>query len=185
MDPSSYRKFRLTTQHVVDQHDAPTGSVRIPIYNDAGQKIAEGSPKLFATLSLEGTALLDDGRLINVTGKTVPVSHEEYADVLVYHRAAYAARDNKRRQQGRDPISTEYSGIVVKNDRVVRALAFHEVAKDRRGTGYSLLRGIPLVPFRTLAADIGRTDSSESKWKGKGGLVLPPEPTSTLKSMTG
>jgi membrane-bound lytic murein transglycosylase len=33
--------------------------------------------------------------------------------------------------------------------------------------------GIPLVPFRTLAADIGRYKKSEPSWKGKGGLVPP------------
>jgi peptidoglycan hydrolase-like protein with peptidoglycan-binding domain len=171
VDPSAYRKFRLTTYHVVDQHEAPTGAVRVPIYDASGRKIAEGSPTFFAQLSLEGTARLTHGRLINVTGKTIPVSHDEYAEVLAYHRQAYARRDQKRREEGRKPTPTTYSGIVIENGRVVRALAFHEVPASRRGIGYGLLRGIPLVPFRTLAADIGAKANHDKDWKGKGGLV--------------
>jgi hypothetical protein len=173
-DPTSYRKFRLTTYHVVDQAGLPTGAVRVPIYDESGRKIAEGSPAFYAQLSLEGTARLTDGRLINVTGKTIRVSHDEYAEVLAYHLQAYAKSDKKRREEGKKPTPTAYSGIVVENDRVVRAFAFHEVPASRRGIGYGLLRGIPLVPFRTLAADIGHIKYQvEPKWKGKGGLVPP------------
>ena len=173
-DPTAYRKFRLTTYHVVDQRELPTGAVRVPIYDDNRRKIAEGSPAFFAQLSLEGTARLTDGRLINVTGKKVLASHDEYAEVLAYHRQAYAKSDKRRREEGKKPTPTAYSGIVVENDRVVRAFTFHEVPASRRGIGYGLLRGIPLVPFRTLAADIGHTKYQvEPKWKGKGGLVPP------------
>jgi 3D domain len=94
--------------------------------------------------------------------------------VLAYHLQAYAKSDKKRREEGKKPTPTAYSGIVVENDRVVRAFAFHEVPASRRGIGYGLLRGIPLVPFRTLAADIGHIKYQvEPKWKGKGGLVPP------------
>jgi murein DD-endopeptidase MepM/ murein hydrolase activator NlpD/3D (Asp-Asp-Asp) domain-containing protein/peptidoglycan hydrolase-like protein with peptidoglycan-binding domain len=174
-DPNAYRRFRLTTYHVVDQRDVPTGAVQVPIYGDDGRKVAEGSPKFFAQLSLEGSARLADGRLINVTGKKVPVSHADYAEVLAYHRQAYAGRDKKRREQGKPPTPTAYSGIEVKDDRVVRAFAFYEVSGARRGIGYGTQRGIPLVPFRTLAADIGYTKYGkvDPKWKGKGGLVPP------------
>ena len=172
-DLSAYRKFRLTTYHVVDQSEVPTGAGRVPIYNDSRGKIAEGSPAFFAKLSLEGTARLADGRLINVTGKTVQVSHDEYTDVLAYHRQAYAKRDKKRREEGKKPTSTKYSGIVVENDRVVRALSFHEIPASRRGIGYGLQRGISYVPFRTLAADIGVKEKHAIDWKGKGGLVPP------------
>lgn len=172
-DPKAYRKFRLTTYHVVDQHELPMGAVHVPIRDGNGRKIAEGSPAFFAQLSLEGTARLTDGRLINVTGKMVPVSHDEYAEVLAFHRQAYAKRDKKRREEGRTPTPTTYSGIVVQDNQVVRAFAFHEVPASRLGIGYGLLRGIPLVPFRTLAADIGVKDKHDKSWKGKGGLVPP------------
>ncbi len=174
-NPGAYRKFRLTTYHVVDQHDVPIGAVRIPIHDDQGRKIAEGSPAFFGQLSLEGTGRLTDGRLINVTGKTVSVSHDDYAEVLAYHRQAYAAADRKRREKRKSPTPTQYSGIVVENGRVVRAFAFHEVAASKRGVGYGTSRGVAYTPFRTLAADIGHTKYAkvDPTWRGKGGLVPP------------
>lgn len=161
-EAAAYRKFRLTTYHVVEQKNFPTGTNQIPIYDDNKHIIAEGSPEFFANLSLEGTALLDDGRLVNVTGKMVSVSHDDYAAVLSYHRRAYVKKPE---------TSSKYSGIEVSNDRVVKAFAFHVVPEERRGVGYGTLRKIPLVPFRTLAADIGVKRRHDKNWKGKGGLV--------------
>ena len=171
----AYRKFRLTTYHVVDQADEPTGAVRVPILDLQGNKLADGSPAFFAKLSLEGTGRLSDGRLINVTGKTVPVSQGDYAEVLAYHRKAYARSNEKRHQQGRAPVSTQYSGISVDGDRVTRAFAFHVVDTAKLGAGYGMARGVPYTPFRTLAADIGHVKYShvEPKWKGQGGVVPP------------
>ena len=172
-DPRAYRKFRLTTYHVVNQDDVPTGAVRVPLYNDKAQRIAEGSPAFFAQLALEGTARLSDGRVVNVTGKQVSVSHDEYASVLAYHQKAYAGADRKKRAQGRPPTPTQYSGIVVQGGRVVRALAFKVVDAAQRGTGYGMSHGLPYTPFRTLAADIGHKGYKrvEPRWKGRGGLV--------------
>jgi hypothetical protein len=160
-DPSAYRRFRLTTYHMVDQRDLPTGAVRVPIYDDQGRKLAEGSPAFFAQLSLEGSGRLEDGRLINVTGKKVRVLHDNYAEVFAYHRRNLPGKPSA------------YSGIVVENGRVTQALAFQETPAKKRGIGYGAQRGIPLVPFRTLAADIGHTGKSDPSWKGKGGLVPP------------
>jgi uncharacterized protein YcbK (DUF882 family)/LAS superfamily LD-carboxypeptidase LdcB/peptidoglycan hydrolase-like protein with peptidoglycan-binding domain len=158
---TAHRRFRLTTYHVADQRELPTGLIRVPIYDNNRRKIAEGSPSFFAQLSLEGTGRLDDGRLINVTGKKVSVARNDYAGVLDYHRRYLPKRP------------TTYSGIEVVGGKVVQALAFHEVPASRLGIGYGLARGIPHVPFRTLAADIGLKQKSEPAWKGKGGLVPP------------
>lgn len=174
-DPGAYRKFRLTTYHVADQRDYPTGSVVVPFYGEDGRKIAEGSPEFFANASLEGTGKLLNGQLINVTGKKVKVSHDEYRAVLEYHNRAYARTNEKRRAQGRAPISTGYSGISVETGRIVKALAFHIIPQARLGAGYGVKRNIPLLPFRTLAADIGieKYKNADPRWKGKGGLVPP------------
>lgn len=172
-DPAAYRTFRLTTYHVVDQQNEPTSAVRIPILDAGGRTIAECSPPFFAKLSLEGTGRLTDGRLVNVTGGTVPVSHDAYAPVLAHHRRVYAKVDRRRAAQGRSPAPTTWSGLVIGGGRVVRALAFHEVAASRRGVGYGVARGIAYTPFRTLAADLGTPKYAkvDPTWKGKGGLV--------------
>jgi len=174
-NPDAFRKFRLTSYYVVDQNDLPISATAVPIYDKDKNKMAESSPAFFAKLALEGTGLLSDKRLINVTGKTVPVSHDEYAQVLAYHRQAYAKRDEARRAEGRDPTPTTYSGIVVENNRVVRAMAFHEVDAAKRGIGYGSQRGVSYIPFRTLAADIGHSKYRlmEPRWKDKGGVVPP------------
>jgi hypothetical protein len=172
-DPNAYRTFRLTEYHIADQRDLPTATVRVPIYDGSGSRIAEGSPAFFAQLSLEGTGRLADGRLLNVTGAKVPVAHGDYAGVLAYHQQAYAKADARRRAAGKPPTPALYSGIVVSGGRVTHALSFHEVPAARRGIGYGELRGIALVPFRTLAADIGLTAKSDPRWKKKGGVVPP------------
>ncbi|HTE55593.1 MAG TPA: 3D domain-containing protein, partial [Kofleriaceae bacterium] len=174
-DPGAYRKFRLTTYHVVDQSDLPTGSVRIPILDEKGATIAECSPAFFAKLSLEGTGRLTDGRLVNVSGDKVAAAHDTYAPVLEYHRKAYAKGDRKRAAQGKKPSPTTYSGLVTSGDRVVKVLSFHLVSAAKRGVGYGTARNVAYTPFRTLAADIGTTDYSrvDPTWKGKGGLVPP------------
>jgi 3D (Asp-Asp-Asp) domain-containing protein len=174
-DPSAYRQFRLTTYHVVDQADEPTGAARIPIVDIKGNTLGEGGPAFFAKLSLEGTGRLTDGRLVNVTGKTVAVRHADYDDVLAYHNKAYAKVNEKRAKQGRKPVSTRYSGITVSSGQVVRAFAFHVVEPAMRGLGYGMARGVAYEPFRTLAADIGTTKYAnvEPRWKGRGGLVPP------------
>jgi peptidoglycan hydrolase-like protein with peptidoglycan-binding domain len=174
-DPSAYRRFRLTTYHVVDQHDEPTGTVRVPILDEQGQVLAHCSPSFFAKLSLEGSGRLTDGRLVNVTGRKVAATHADYEPVLAHHRKAYAKGDAKRAQQGRPPAPTAYSGIIVSGGRVVQALSFHEVPAAKRGVGYGTARNIPYTPFRTLAADIGTPQYGkvEPRWKGKGGLVPP------------
>jgi D-alanyl-D-alanine carboxypeptidase/3D domain len=172
-DPRAYRRFRLTTYQVVNQDDLPTGAVRVPLYDDKGRRIAEGSPAFFGQLALEGTARLSDGRLVNVTGTTVSVSHDEYAPVLAYHQKAYAAADRKNRALGRPLTPTQYSGIVVQGGRVVRAFTFRAVDATQRGARYGMSHGLPYTPFRTLAADIGypKYKKVDPRWKGRGGLV--------------
>lgn len=168
---SNFRKFRLTTYHVVNQKDFPTSDVRIPIRDERGQTIAYGSPIFFAKLSLNGSAILNDGRLVNVSGKKTEASHVEYGPVLEYHKKAYAKRNSDNAAKGKPPMPTSYSGIHMTGNTITSTMAFHLVKADRLGVGYGSIRGVPHIPFRTLAADLGLKGKSESRWKGKGGLV--------------
>jgi 3D (Asp-Asp-Asp) domain-containing protein len=173
--PGAYRKFRLTTYHDPEQSDYPTGAVRVPIFGDDKSLIAWSSPRFFSKLSLEGKGRLVDGRLVKVTGTKVSVSGDDHAPVLAHHLKAYARSNQRRRAAGRPPVPTTYSGIVVRNGRVVRVSAFHVVPSARMGIGYGVQRQIPYVPFRTLAADIGieRLRRHDRAYVGKGGVVPP------------
>jgi len=170
-NPNAYRKFRLTTYHVVDQGDFPTGSTVIAFLDKNGNEIAEGSPSFFAKVSLEGTGKLLDGRLINVAGANTPAKHADYSAVLDYHNVAYESRNRKNLAEGKDPVSFGYSGLVVSGGIITSVKAFHIISASKIGAGYGTLRGIPLVPFRTLAADLGLLKRHEPSLKGSGGLV--------------
>ncbi len=158
-EASRYRKFRLTHYYVADQGEYPDGDVTVPILNKGGTQISAGSPGFFASLSLEGAGKLRDGRLLNVTGAWVKVDARVYAPVLAYHRRYLPKRP------------TQYSGLRVSGDQVTHALAFSEVPATAIGRGYGTQSGIPFVPFRTLAADVGAYRTSEPRFHGKGGLV--------------
>lgn len=166
-NPNAYRKFRLTKYYVVDQRELPTRAVRVPIFDDNGRKLAEGSPAFFTSLAMEGTGRLVDGRLLNVTSKRVAVSHADYASVL-----AHVDASNQRRiDRGGKRLPYRKLGITVSGGRVTAALAFHEIPQAKRGAGYGVQHRIALVPFRTLAADLGAYDTSAPAFRNKGGLV--------------
>jgi hypothetical protein len=158
-DPRALRKFRLTNYYLAEQTDSPTGATVVPILDAQGHKLAEGSPGFFSKLALEGSGKLLDGRLVNVASKWIAVDPAVYAPVLAYHRQNLAKR----------PVG--YSGLQVAGDRVTHAMTFAEVKASMLGRGYGIQRGIPYVPFRTLAADLGRKANSDPRFRNKGGLV--------------
>lgn len=165
--PSSmqaYRKFRLTTYHITDQSDFPIKDVEVPVYDQNGSVIAEVSPAFFADMSLEGSGRLKNGQILNVSGKWIEISSMAYDHVWKHHQRIYPI-GNKHHLQ------TSYSGLSIKNGRVHKVMTFHIIKKDNLGIGYGVLRKIPLVPFRTLAADLGLKAKSDPNWKDKGGLV--------------
>lgn len=155
VDTRSFRRFRLTYYYVADQSRF-TGSASVPVLDVDGRELCRVEPGFFGDMSLQGTGKMRDGRLLNVSSKFVPVRHEDYAAVLERHRKYLSKR----------PCG--YSGIVVRDDRVVQAMAYHLVQDV--GVGFGTLRGKPHVPFRTLAADIGRLRRHEPRWLGKGGV---------------
>ncbi len=153
--PSAFRKFRLTYYYVSDQNKF-TGETGVPVYDKAKNVLCHVEPGFFGEMSLQGTGKCRDGRLLNVSSAFVPVRHEDYAAVWERHK-----RYLSKRPPG-------YSGIVVKNDRVVSAMTYHFV--DDVGVGYGTLRGRAHTPFRTLAADIGRLQRHDPRWLQKGGV---------------
>lgn len=159
-DPDAYRKFRLTYYWLAEQARF-SGPRTVPVYDKDGKVLDHVEPAYFAAMSLQGTGKMRDGRLFNVASTWVPVKHQDYAGVYEYHRKYLP-----RRAGG-------YSGINIKGDQVASAMAFRIVPESQFGEGYGIIRGIPLKPFRTLAADIGALKSHEPKWKDKGGICPP------------
>lgn len=154
-DPSKYRKWRLTQYYVAKE---PSSGV-VPILDKSGNKIGMASVAFFSSLSLEGSGILGDGKLVNVAGNYVACDPDDYAAVWVYHKKYLSKRP------------PGYSGLMVVNDKVVKVLAYRLVPPSESGKGYGVCHGIPLDPFRTLAADIGATSKDDPRYKGKGGLV--------------
>jgi 3D (Asp-Asp-Asp) domain-containing protein len=58
------------------------------------------------------------------------------------------------------------SGITVVDSKVMTVRAYAVVPKSQAGQGYGILRGIPLEPYRTVAADIGAFENSEKRYRG-------------------
>jgi 3D (Asp-Asp-Asp) domain-containing protein len=158
----AFRSFRLTSYQVIDEQDYPAGDVTVPVYAHDGSVLARVSPACFANLALEGSGRLDDGRFVDVSGDSLAVPPGDYAEVLAYHRRCLPSR----------PVA--YSGLTLDDGGAIeRAVTFCVVAGGALGKGYGIAHGIPLEPFRTLAADIGATLRADPRWKGKGGVVPP------------
>lgn len=153
---ASVRPWRLTTYYVAHQRTDAAGEV--PILDAAGHELARVDAPFFAQMSLEGTGRAADGSMYNVVGRYVQADPHLYAPVLAYHRRNLAAR----------PFG--YSGIAVKDGEVRSALAFRRLTPSEVGVGFGTAHGKPLVPFRTVAADIGVLQRHEPRWKGQGGV---------------
>ncbi len=150
-------RFRLT-QYVIAEEPGG-GRATVPVLGASGAVLARVAPSFFCDLALQGTGKLKDGRLLNVTGQYVDVrARREYAAVLA---AAKRLLPNK----------IAYAGIRTSGDTVTQALAFSVVPPERLGKGWTVQRGIPLDPFRTLAADVGAYATSDPRYRGRGGLV--------------
>lgn len=159
--------WRMTSYYVIEQ----TESGPVPIVDQKGNYIASVSANFFANASLEGTARLVGGTLINVDGNFVPaLNPNEYSAVLAWYRGY------ERNLGGRKPKPPGYFGIQLTSDgqKVARVKPFLVVPRDKVGLGYGVEKlGIPKEPYRTLAADLGTMAMSDRTWAGKGGIAGP------------
>lgn len=158
------RRWRITDYYVALEGERP--GVKVPILSDTGATLANVSAGDFASAALEGTIRLKDGRLLNVTGRRVKAAHAEYSavyDIAVANRWV--------------PDKPGYAGLVLDSSgkQVTAVNAFSVVPPAMQGKGYGVLRGIPLTPFRTLAADIGTQSyrNVEPLYRGRGGVAPP------------
>lgn len=156
------RRWRITQYYVAGEGEH-AGTATTPILTPSGFPLAYVTAGDFASAALEGTIKLKDGRLLNVAGQNVKAPQGAYDGVLAIAQ-----------KNGWVPSKPGYAGLVLDSANQVKAVsAFSLVAADKIGDGYGTVRGIPMSPYRTLAADIGAYKTSEPQFYGKGG-VLPP-----------
>jgi 3D (Asp-Asp-Asp) domain-containing protein len=157
-DTAQLRSWRLTQYYVAAQREHVDAQT-VPVYRYDGIVAGLASPAFFSSLSLEGTGIMGNGKLMNVNGTYIPVKAEQYQPVWDYHKKYLSHRD------------PGYSGLVIENDKVVKAFSFREITPDAIGKGFGTANKIPMDPYRTLAADLGRTSKDDPRYRGKGGLV--------------
>jgi 3D (Asp-Asp-Asp) domain-containing protein len=154
---TAFRRWYITTYHMATEPGA-AGDPRVPVLTSSGDVIAEVPAGFFAELALEGRGRLRDGRLLTGDGWRSPAGHD-YAPVLAVHRRRYPENHSCHDR-------TRVSGISVVGGEVKTVRAYAVVPAAKVGVGYGVLRGIPLEPFKTLAADIGGFDSSDPRYRG-------------------
>ena len=165
------RRWRLTVYYLAEEALYP-GAKDTPIPDVNGNALAKVSAGAYAAAALEGTIKMNDGRLLNVAGRVVPVSG---AKAAAYDGVFAIAKKN-----GWVPDKVGYTGLRLDAAGAVAAVcAFAEVPAGKIGLGYGTGRGgVPYTPFRTVAADVGaygpRTKlPSEPRFYGKGGVSPP------------
>jgi len=153
----------LTYYYAANEKDYP-GTKSIPVLSPRGEVLARVTPAMFAAMALEGTGKMDDGRLLNVATNPsyLPVDSKTFQPLY-----------DIANRNGWIPNKPGYAGVGLSADhsRVVRARTFSR--KDPGPKGYGVLRGVPLDPYQTLAADIGVLKRHDSRFKGKGGVCPP------------
>jgi peptidoglycan hydrolase-like protein with peptidoglycan-binding domain len=166
--PGVLRPFRATHYYVADVSTYANGSfVDVPL--QGGAKGPSVPAPFFCAMALEGTGRLRDGTLLNVAGRQYvnvePTKYEHCAEVYRKHIDYMAKR-------GRDPRPSRYFGIDYVDGKVTAVQPFRIVPDKERGVGYGTGRkGVPYEPFKTIATDTGAFGKSDSRFKGKGGLV--------------
>jgi 3D (Asp-Asp-Asp) domain-containing protein len=156
------RSWRFTRYYVADE--AAYGFGFVPVWTDDHELISRVSARFFAKLALEGTGILRDGRLVNVTGKWVPSEPDEYAEVVkVAHEYDWL------------PKKAGYAGLRVKEENgtwLARSVMSFELVPDaRRGVGFGTIAGQPMVPFKTAATDTGQKISHDRNYFALGGVI--------------
>lgn len=152
------RKWRLTDYYLASQEDH-AGVPNVPILGKDGKQIGLATDAFFSSLALEGSGITNAGKLVNVAGTWVKCDPTQYQRVWEYHKKYLSKR------------APSYSGLQVVDDRVTKVLSFYEVPHEQFGKGFGICNGIPLDPYRTLAADIGKGKKSDPKFISAGGVV--------------
>jgi hypothetical protein len=138
-----------------------SGDRSIPVMSPQGQLLDTVTPRMFAAMALEGTGIMEDGRLLNVASNPSTWKIDPKILQPIYDFA---------KSQGWIPKKPGYAGIYLNKDGTHANRARTFAPKDPGPLGYGVLRKIPLDPYRTLATDIGVLRKHDARFKGKGGV---------------
>jgi peptidoglycan hydrolase-like protein with peptidoglycan-binding domain len=161
VDIKSMRRWQLTYYYIGDQ-SRWSGPEAYPMFGSDGSVIATVEAGCFVEAALEGTTKLRDGRLINVAdGSYISVDPSDWTGVYSIIKAnGWLHKPN----WGGVSLTPDQSGVDA-------ARRFYEKPASPE-TGYPVeAKGIPMDPFRSLAADNGRMRHHDPSFKGKGGVV--------------
>lgn len=163
------RRWQLTKYWIGNATRRPG---RVPLVTPKGKVIARVSPGAFVEASLEGTTRIGGGDLVNVASGPKYRRCDRETFVGVYKIAKRSGWISQRRADGsRTDNLAGYAGIRVDSEHRYATHA-HTFKRVPAGPGgWPKWNRIEAIPFRTLAADLGRLRRHDPKWKGKGGLV--------------
>jgi 3D (Asp-Asp-Asp) domain-containing protein len=148
--------WRMTSYYLAEQKMIGPICLR----NIKGDVLANVTADFFMEASLEGTAKLLNGKLVNVD-KWI-AGGDEYKSVLEAYRRYAEGQVSKLRVAK----PSGYFGIQNDGNKVTQAMGFRYVDT---GVGYGIEKlGLPKVPFRTLAADL---IPKIAKWSTHVGIV--------------
>lgn len=158
----SCRRWRVSRYYVGNARQHGRGNV--PIWSsDASQPInLNVAPAAYVELALNGSSVLQDGTIVNVSGWTDvrPTLAHLFKPVLEIAKRNHWI-----------PNHVGYAGIRVSNDRLTVTHVRTFVRSPRGPKGYPFEHQIECDPFRTVAADLGTLLTHDPSFRGKGGVV--------------
>lgn len=156
------RRWQATQYYVGDARVWTGPTVRMHVLKPGGavESVAMRAGA-FAEAALEGSTRLADGRLVGVTQPAYgPCDPLEFAPVY-----------DIAKRNGWIPEKPGYAGILLSPDGKKAAQCRNFEVRNASKDGWPIEHGIPCVPFRTVAADIGALAKHDPQFKGKGGVV--------------
>lgn len=166
------RRWFLTCYYYANEADFPRRNM-VPVVNPKGKKLAEVPARFFASLALEGTGKLRDGRILNVASNPTTRKCDPFVFAPVFNIAKRADWIPRKRADGTwTDDKSGWAGIRTDGKQATHSRTFYE-KKPGPGGWTKERKGIELEPFRTLATDTGNMRRHDPKFKRKGGVVPP------------
>lgn len=158
----SARRWRLTRYYLGNARAHGRGNV--PIWADKTHEVlAQVAPSAWVEATLNGSTVLEDGRIASVSG---------WVDVRLPGTTLFKPVLDIAKRNGWLPEKSGYAGVVLSDDRqfVTKVRTFTVVPPGPKG--WPLERGaIECEPWKTVAADLGTLKTHDPSFRDKGGVV--------------